>query len=91
MLGRRSGAKDHGRPTRPHMIVVGQGATPAFRTRHLGLHDVGLRREPLLRHRLKDQFTLGNRKLYSATRTRESPIFGVAWPNAAGCPVLNDQ
>jgi hypothetical protein len=63
---------------------------PAFLMRYLGLCDVDVRREPLLRHGLKNQFTLGDRKLHSATRAHELPIFRVAGPNATRCPVLND-
>ncbi len=48
---------------------------PAFLTRYLGLCDVDFRREPLPRHKLKDQFTLGDRELHSTTRAREFPIF----------------
>lgn len=52
---------------------------------------MGVAREPLLGHRLKDQFPLSDGKFSSATRAGEEPIFGVAAANAAGCPVLNDQ
>jgi hypothetical protein len=55
-----------------------------FVTPHLGLYDVGVR------HRLKDQFTVSDRKLDSATGAREFPILGVAGSNATCCSVLNE-
>ena len=89
--------KDHGLHRGGGLLYsgkVGNGrcshGSTSFPDSYLGLCDVDFRREPLLRHGLKNQFTLGDRKLHSTTRAHELPIFGVAGPNANCCPVLND-
>src|ERR1700675_3903675 len=57
----------------------------------LGLCDQHVRPEPPPRYRLKDEFTLGDRKRHSAARAREFPIFRMTKQNVVRWPVVYDQ